>query len=78
MESPSRMVWADGMPLGLFKGERTFRLEPVGEGTRFSMVKADSGLLANMIFKSIPDLSDSFNQFADGLKARAEMQAADV
>jgi hypothetical protein len=78
MERPGRMVWADGMPLGLFKGERTFLLEPVGEGTRFSMVEEYSGLLAGMIFKSIPDLTDSFNQFADSLKARAEKQAAEM
>jgi hypothetical protein len=72
LERPHRMVWADGMPLGLFKGERTFLLEPEGAGTRFSMVEEYTGLLAGMIFKSIPDLTDSFNQFADGLKAAAE------
>ena len=29
-----RMVWQGGMPLGLFKGVRTFTLEPAGEGTQ--------------------------------------------
>lgn len=24
---PNRLVWSDGMPLGLFKGERTYRLD---------------------------------------------------
>ena len=31
-----------------------------------------TGLMAGMITKSIPDMTDSFNQFADGLKAAAE------
>src|SRR5688572_29047456 len=28
-----RMRWSGGMPLGVFKGERTFTLTPRGEGT---------------------------------------------
>ncbi len=40
MNAPSRMVWSSGMPLGLFKGERTFTLTPAGEaGTTFEMVE---------------------------------------
>src|ERR1700716_1319262 len=33
------MRWSGGMPLGLFKGERTFTLAPQGDGrsTQFSM-----------------------------------------
>src|SRR5438105_4207248 len=30
-----RMVWTGGMPLGLFKGVRTFSLAPEGASTRF-------------------------------------------
>jgi hypothetical protein len=72
MESPSAMVWSDGMPLGLFKGERTFRLDG-GEGrTVFSMTEEYSGLLAGLISKAIPDLTESFEAFADGLKRGAE------
>ena len=68
-----RMVWASGMPLGLFKGERTFRLTAREDGTtEFSLREEFSGLLLPIIGRSIPDLSDSFEQFADGLKARAE------
>jgi hypothetical protein len=72
MEPPRRLVWSDGMPLGLFKGERTFLLEPSGGGTRFTMTEEYTGLMSGMIFKSIPDLTESFNQFADGLKSAAE------
>lgn len=75
LDPPSTMVWADGMPLGLFKGVRTYRLTPRGEGlTEFSMEEVFSGLLEPMISKSIPDMSDSFEQFADGLKKAAEQK----
>jgi len=70
---PRSMVWADGMPLGLFKGVRTYRLQPEENGnTLFSMEEVFSGLLEPMISKSIPDMTDSFGQFADGLKRAAE------
>lgn len=72
MEPPRRLVWSDGMPLGLFKGERTFLLEPAGGGTQFTMTEEYTGLMSGLIFKSIPDLTESFNQFADGLKSAAE------
>jgi hypothetical protein len=73
MTPPHEMVWADGMPLGLFRGVRTYRLTPDSAGsTEFSMEEVYSGLLAPLITKAIPDLSDSFTEFADGLKAAAE------
>ncbi|MCI0440393.1 MAG: SRPBCC domain-containing protein [Chloroflexi bacterium] len=67
------MTWSGGMPLGLFKGERTFTLAPKGDGaTEFSMREAFSGPLLFLIGRTIPDLSPSFEDFANGLKARAE------
>lgn len=70
---PNRMVWWDGMPLGLFKGVRTFEVSSNGDGTsEFSMEEVYSGLMAPLITKSIPDMTDSFEQFADGLKVAAE------
>jgi hypothetical protein len=66
------MVWGDMMPLGLFEGERTYRLEEVAGGTEFSMTELLSGPLAGLITRTIPDMTDSFNQFADGLKTAAE------
>ena len=70
---PRSMVWSDGMPLGLFKGTRTFSLTPQDDGaTEFFMEEVYTGIMAGMITKSIPDMTDSFNQFADGLKAAAE------
>jgi len=71
--SPSRrMVFAGGMPLGLFRGVRTYDVTPTGATTRFTMREDYSGLFAGMITKSMPDLQPSFDQFAAGLKARVE------
>jgi len=67
------MVWSDGMPLGLFRGVRTLSLRPLGDSeTEFSMQELYSGPLAKLITKAIPDLDESFAQFADGLKQAAE------
>jgi hypothetical protein len=75
--TPGRsMTWTGGMPLGLFKGVRTFTLTPQGNGaTRFAMREEYTGPLLPMIWRSMPDLGPSFKQFASGLKARAEQGA---
>ncbi len=71
--SPSRMVWADGMPLGLFKGVRTYTLQPAGpRGAEFTMSEVFSGPLAPLITKAIPDMTESFEMFAEGLERAAE------
>ena len=73
VEPPHRMVWSDGMPLGLFRGERSFEVIANGDGTtEFTMEEVYSGLMAPLITKSIPDMTDSFEKFADGLKEAAE------
>ena len=72
LDAPRTMVWTGGMPLGLFKGVRTFTLTPEGAGTRFTVREEFSGPLLGLIWKSMPDLQPSFDQFAAGLKARAE------
>jgi hypothetical protein len=72
-EPGRKMVWASGMPLGLFKGERTFTLSPKDPGTtEFSLREEFSGLLLGLIGRSIPDMTATFEQFAAGLKSRAE------
>jgi hypothetical protein len=67
-----RMTWSGGMPLGLFKGVRTFRLSTEGGATRFAMREEYTGPMVPLIWRSMPDLGPSFEQFARGLKARAE------
>lgn len=75
MTTPSRMVWRDGMPLGLFTGERTYRVEPREGVTHFEMTEEYTGLLSGLFTKAIPDLTESFNLFADSLKTAAEASA---
>jgi hypothetical protein len=67
-----RMVWSGGMPLGLFKGERTYALARDGSGTRFEMREVFSGPMLALIGGSIPDMTEAFQKFVSGLKARAE------
>lgn len=67
-----RMIWSGGMPLGLFKGQRTYTLTPNAGGVEFAMREEFSGLMAPLITKSIPDLQPSFEAFAADLKRRAE------
>lgn len=72
LRPPRRMVFTGGMPLGLFRGVRTYDVAPAGATTRFTMREHYSGPLAGMITRSMPDLQPSFDQFAVGLKARVE------
>jgi hypothetical protein len=68
-----RMTWSGGMPLGLFKGVRTFTLSPQSNGaTTFTVREEYTGPLLPLIWRSMPDLGPSFKQFANGLKQRAE------
>lgn len=79
MDAPHRMVWADGMPLGLFRGKRVFTLGDAGPGrTTFHMREEFSGPLAGLIGKSIPDLQPSFALFAAGLRGAAERSRRDM
>jgi hypothetical protein len=70
-----RMVWEGGMPLGLFTGSRQFNLTPNGSGTDFHMREEFTGPLAGLIGRSIPDLTPSFEKFADGLRTLVEGQS---
>lgn len=72
LESNSRMTWTSGMPMGLFKGVRTFELTP-GEGSvHFKLQEVFSGVLSPLIGRMIPDLHPSFVKFVEGLKAEVE------
>ena len=69
---PDAMTWTGGMPLGLFRGVRTFRVTQDGETTHLTMREEYGGLLEGMMWRSMPDLKPSFDRFVNGLKARAE------
>jgi len=70
-EPARKMVWQGGMPLGLFTGTRTFTLVPTATGTDYHMKEVFSGLLSGLIWKSMPDLQPSFDQFAEALNSHA-------
>jgi uncharacterized protein YndB with AHSA1/START domain len=75
-EPGSVMVLTGGMPMGLFKSERTHTLTPDGEnGTKFHTEEVFSGVMLSLFKGKIPDLTENFEQFAAGLKTRAEGQA---
>lgn len=71
---PSRaMTWSGGMPLGLFKGVRTFALNSGTDGRTDLVVREEyTGPLLGVMWRSMPDLGPSFSQFVRGLKAEAE------
>ena len=78
-EPGRRMVWSGGMPLGLFKGERTYLLTPGGGGAvHFKMREEYTGPMLGMIWGSIPDLGPAFIEFAQSLKAAAEKEPGAV
>jgi hypothetical protein len=68
-----RMTWTGGLPFGLFKGVRTFTLDPKGDGSvAFILREEFSGLLFPLFGRSLPDLTENFENFVARLKARAE------
>lgn len=68
-----RLRFSGGMPLGLFRGVRTYELSPTAGGdTTFHMREEYTGPLVGLIWRSMPDLGPSFDQFARGLKLRVE------
>jgi len=76
LQENRQMIWSGGMPLGLFTGVRTFTLSADGAGTAFSMHEEFTGPLLPLIWRTMPDLQPSFDQFAAGLKRRSEERAA--
>lgn len=70
-----RMIWEGGMPLGLFKGVRTFTVASRGSGSHFHMREEFTGPLLGLIWRSMPDLQPSFDKFASGLKNQAEARS---
>jgi hypothetical protein len=71
-----RMTWQGGMPLGLFKGVRTFTATPAPSGgVEFTLREVFSGPMLFLIGRSLPDMAPAFQGFVEGLKERAERRA---
>jgi hypothetical protein len=71
-EPDASLELTGGLPLGLFRGVRTYSLRRNGSMTDFTMREVYSGPLSGLFGRSIPDLQPSFDQFARGLKQRVE------
>ncbi len=70
---PRHMEWTGGMPLGLFKGVRTFTVEDTGPGkSRLVVREVFSGPMLALIGRSIPDMTEAFEGFCRGAKELAE------
>lgn len=72
-DPPARLRFSGGMPLGLFRGVRTYEVsEDAGGQAAFRMREEYTGPLLPLIWRSMPDLGPSFQRFASGLKRRVE------
>jgi hypothetical protein len=74
IEKNRRLVWAGGLPLGLFRGVHTFILEPALRGTRLWNNERFSGPVAALTIRE-PRLRiqrQAFAAFNDALKRRVE------
>jgi uncharacterized protein YndB with AHSA1/START domain len=72
LDAPHRLEFTGGMPLGLFRGVRTYTLAPSAGGTAFRMREEYTGPLLGLVWRSMPDLQPSFDRFAAGLRRRVE------
>jgi len=72
-DPPQRLTFTGGMPLGLFKGVRAYRLSTTdGDTTTVHMREEYTGPLLGLIWRTMPDLGPSFRQFVEGLRQRVE------
>ena len=72
VRSNRRMTWSDGIAL-LFKGTRTFGLQPCDDGsTDFIMKEKFEGLIFALVKNKLPDFQPIFEQYASDLQKEAE------
>lgn len=72
-EPGRKLVLTGGMPLGLFKSERTHTLTSDQDGrTTFHTEEIFSGLLLPLFGRNLPDLTENFQGFVAALKKEAE------
>ena len=72
-QPPAQLEFSGGMPLGLFRGVRTYQVSAGTDGqVTFHMREEYTGPLLPLIWRSMPDLGPSFKRFATGLKHRVE------
>lgn len=75
-EPNRKLVLTGGLPLGLFKSERTHTLTPGSDGTTtFQTEEIFSGVLLPVFGRNLPDLTENFRGFVAALKKQAEKTA---
>lgn len=67
------MTWTGGLPLGLFRGVRTFTLTPLGRMTHMHVREDFTGPLLGLLRKTIPDWERAFAGYVPAVKKRAEL-----
>lgn len=71
LESPKTFTLSGGLPLNLFRGDRTVTLTPQPNSTtEFKMSELFSGFLSPIMNRMIPDLTDPFKAYAEALKQK--------
>lgn len=70
-----KMVWTDEKTNPMFRGVRTYTLNPKADGsTDFTMSEVYTGLMLPMIAGSLPDFRPPFEQYVADLKREAEQR----
>lgn len=73
-EYEKKMIFSRTLPLGLARGVRQVTLCPKGcQGFSIFIKETFSGPLVHMFGQKLPDITDSFELLAQGLKRRAEL-----
>jgi hypothetical protein len=67
------MTWTGGLPLGLFKGVRTFTLTPQGGMTRLRVREEYSGALLRLAGRPMPGMGQELTDYVTAVKTRAEL-----
>ena len=62
-----------GLPLGLFRGVRTFTLTPQGGQTHLRVSEEFTGPLLPLVRRNLPDLGQAFTDYVSAVKYRAEI-----
>lgn len=67
------MTWTGGLPLGLFRGVRTFTLSPQRGMTQLRVKEEFSGPLLGLMDKTMADTEQALTDYVNAVKERAEL-----
>ena len=67
------MTWTSGLPLGLLKRIRTFKLSPRAGLTHLTVKEEVSGPLAGLLRNTSPNTAQALNDYVHAVTNRAEL-----